>query len=108
MMNSITLLLAFLGEALAFHVVPSTRVVTRLESATSHENNHLNFNPMEGYRSVDMARAKECAEHFGECSLEEIQDLRDSTLLSKINLCMRICRYSCKRTSFSFQFPMTV
>lgn len=28
--------------------------------------------------SFDMVRVKECAEHFGECSVEEMTEMRDS------------------------------
>ena len=42
------------------------------------EDKSLTFNPMEGYQSIDLKRAKECAEHFGKCSVEEMEQLKDS------------------------------
>lgn len=36
----------------------------------------LYFNPYEGYQAVDVDRAKECAENFGECSTDEMEHLR--------------------------------
>lgn len=43
--------------------------------ANAHD---LTYNPMEDYQSVDMDRAKQCAENFGVCSVEEMENLRDS------------------------------
>jgi hypothetical protein len=46
---------------------------------SSTKDKDLTFNRTEGYpQSVDVARAKECAEHFGECSVEEMDNLRKS------------------------------
>ncbi len=38
----------------------------------------LAYDPMEDYQSIDMERAKQCAENFGECSIEEMEHLRNS------------------------------
>ena len=45
----------------------------------NEEDDSLSFNPVEGYRSVDIPRAEYCAKNFGVCSVEEMQDLRNST-----------------------------
>lgn len=42
------------------------------------DGHDLTYNPMEDYQSVDMKRAQQCAENFGECSVEEMEQLRDS------------------------------
>lgn len=39
---------------------------------------HIEYNPMAGYQGVDLDRAKECAEHFGECTVDEMALLRES------------------------------
>ncbi|GAX18341.1 hypothetical protein FisN_23Hh235 [Fistulifera solaris] len=38
----------------------------------------LAYDPMEDYQSIDMERAKQCAENFGECSIEEMEHLRNN------------------------------
>jgi hypothetical protein len=49
-----------------------------MNSATTEpqQRGHVSFDP--AYKGVDMARAHDCAEHFGKCSVEEMQELRDS------------------------------
>jgi hypothetical protein len=42
------------------------------------DTHSLAYDPMEDYQSVDMERAKQCAENFGECSIEEMEHLRNS------------------------------
>jgi len=42
------------------------------------KDRHITFNPFEGYQAVDIDRAKECAENFGECSVQEIEQLRSN------------------------------
>ena len=44
-------------------------------------DSHIMFDPMEGYKGVDMARAHACADHFGQCTVEEMQELRDSYVM---------------------------
>jgi hypothetical protein len=47
-------------------------------AATLEGDAHIMFDPMAGHKGVDMARAHACADHFGQCSVEEMQELRDS------------------------------
>ena len=78
MMNR-TLLLAILAStASAFHVLPRSRYGGRVILQATKESEDLTFNPAEGYKGVDLARAKECADNFGKCSVEEIEELRSS------------------------------
>ena len=59
--------LFFLSTAVtAFHVQPHAVGRTRLVIEATKKG-----------ASIDVARAKECAENFGKCSVEEIKDLRD-------------------------------
>jgi hypothetical protein len=71
--------LCFLSVAVtAFQVHPHRSGRLVVLSGTK-EDSDLTFDRMEGYpQSVDFARAKECAEHFGECSVEEMDILRKS------------------------------
>jgi hypothetical protein len=48
------------------------------DAATVEGDSHIMFDPMEGYKGVDMARAHACADHFGQCTVDEMQELRDS------------------------------
>jgi hypothetical protein len=47
-------------------------------AATLEGDAHIMFDPMAGHKGVDMARAHACADHVGQCSVEEMQELRDS------------------------------
>jgi hypothetical protein len=38
----------------------------------------LAVNPLEEFQTVDMDRVKDCAEHFGKCSVKELEHLRSS------------------------------
>lgn len=63
--------LCFLSTAVsAFYIQPQTLGRTRVVIAAKKQE-------QEGYKVVDAARAKECAENFGKCSLDEIKKLRD-------------------------------
>jgi len=53
-------------------------VATGATKGSASEPHHIAFDAG-GHRIVDKERAKACAEHFGECSLEEIEQLRDGT-----------------------------
>ena len=54
----------------------------RIKSPSVHafdpKSKHITYNPYEGYQSIDMNRAKECAENFGKCSVPEMEFLRNS------------------------------
>lgn len=83
----------------SFQIMPARPVVRLLNKAVEGET-HITVNPMEGYKGVDLARAKECAEHFGECSVEEMEDLRKSELVSGWT-----CFYSVMFAMLSFNSP---
>ena len=61
-----------------FGVVPKLHRTFGVALQSSEDDHHIAFNPMAGYKSVDLDRAKDCAEHFGQCTVEEMQELRDS------------------------------
>jgi hypothetical protein len=60
---------------------PCAAAAGRLHATYDKKGHHISVSAMETRNSnvVDMERAKYCAENFSECSLEEIQQLRDST-----------------------------
>jgi len=62
----------------AFVVQPRHPAVSSLTAKFDKEGHHITINPMEGYKGVDVERARECAENFGECSVEEIEQLKNS------------------------------
>jgi len=70
-------------EADAFGMVPRPRFAgprsTQVALKSTEDGRHIAVDPMAGESSkpVDMARAKDCADHFGKCSVEEIEALRD-------------------------------
>jgi hypothetical protein len=49
---------------------------SQTSSETPPEKGHVSFDP--AYKGVDLARAHECADHYGKCSVEEMQEIRDS------------------------------
>jgi hypothetical protein len=67
-----------LSAATAFHVMPQSMQTSRRWALKDVDEKHLSFNPLEGYQGVDVNRAKECAEHFGKCSVEEMEELYNS------------------------------
>lgn len=79
-------LLILFSTAMAFAPMPKSKSTSRRSLLVVHGSrfdeagHHISFNPMEGYQPVNEKRARECAEHFGECSVEEMQYLRDSEL----------------------------
>lgn len=69
----------------AFVVKPRNAISAVCRQAYKYEDakeHHVTFNPMEGYQSVNEQRARECAEHFGQCSVEEMEQLRESKFTS--------------------------
>ena len=78
-LNTCTLLfLSIPSTTLAFSALLPRQQHRRRTVIVFTTEKDLTFNPAEGYRSVNLPRANYCAEHFGVCSLEEIEDLRDS------------------------------
>lgn len=70
---------ALLVAADAFVVRPVSRVSSPLSATYDKKGHHITINPMEGDKGgVDLERARECADNFGKCTVEEIQELRDS------------------------------
>ena len=66
---------AFVVQPRHHHAVSS---LTAAAAKFDKEGHHITINPMEGYKGVDVERARECAEHFGKCSVEEIEQLKNS------------------------------
>lgn len=80
MMISIYLVLLSCAPFASSFVVKPMAGTARVVMYDVDEKDHdLMYNPMDDYQSVDMDRAKRCAENFGECSIEEMEHLRDST-----------------------------
>lgn len=79
MLKSIILvLLTGAPFASSFFVKPIGRRTRTIISDVEKDTHGLAYDPMEDYQSVDMDRAKVCAENFGECSVEEMERLRNS------------------------------
>jgi hypothetical protein len=74
-------LLALISSGSAFSVKysgsPAERdpFIVQRESTSNHD---LSFNSLDEYLPVNLERAKQCADHFGECSVEEMEALRNS------------------------------
>jgi hypothetical protein len=87
MIHYLPSLLILFSTAIAFAPMPKSRqsrlVLHGYEETGGH---HISFNPMEGYKPVNEKRARECAEHFGECSVDEMEHLRDSEFPSSLSL----------------------
>jgi hypothetical protein len=68
----------FLADA--FVVKPASRRETWTTFLKEYDakSKHLTFDPFEGYMGVDMERAKECADNFGKCSVEEMKLIKDN------------------------------
>jgi hypothetical protein len=89
----LTTLLVLSSTASAF--VPKPKKPRSISGLILHEYEdkkgyQISFNPMEGYKSVNEKRAKECAETFGKCSVEEMASLRDSKSVSCLVGCSSI------------------
>jgi hypothetical protein len=41
---------------------------------------HLTFNPQDDFNVIDHDRAKECIEKFGECSIQELEQIKSRKL----------------------------
>jgi hypothetical protein len=85
-------LLILVSTAMAFAPMPKSkslhsRLVLHDGARFDEAGHHISFNPMEGYQPVNEKRAKECAEHFGECSVAEMEFLRDSEFPSSFSVC---------------------
>ena len=82
MCRAIALLAPFLVCADAFVLKPQTKASTRIAPSMfalyDKEGHHITINPMDGFKGVDMERARVCAEHFGECTVEEMEALKSS------------------------------
>jgi hypothetical protein len=80
-------LLIIFSTATAFAPMPKSK--SRRSRLVLHgydeASRHISFNPMEGYQPVNEKRARECAEHFGECSVAEMEHLRDSEFPSSLS-----------------------
>lgn len=74
-------LLALISSGSAFSVKysgsPAERdpFIVQRESTSNHD---LSFNSLDDYLPVNLERAKQCADHFGECSVEEMEALRNN------------------------------
>lgn len=82
----------FVASADAFGVVqPRSRSFGALAAKFDKKGHHITVDPMDGNKVVDMNRAKHCAENFGECSVEEMEFLKNSKSLrhGHLNCCTR-------------------
>jgi hypothetical protein len=77
--------LILFSTAMAFAPMPKSRRSRLVLHDYDKTGHHISFNPMEGYKPVNEKRAKECAEHFGECSVEEMEYIRDSEFPSTLS-----------------------
>jgi hypothetical protein len=88
-------MLILFSTAMAFAPMPKSKSLhSRLVlhgSRFDEAGHHTSFNPMEGYQPVNEKRAKECAGHFGECSVDEMEFLRDSEFPSSCSSFV-VCR----------------
>jgi hypothetical protein len=101
MKHCLAFLLFVASTASAFQVSPKSKSgrCCRLVLCNVDEKEHqLSFNAMEGYKSVDLARAKDCADHFGKCSVEEMEQLRNSKSIE--NACCFLRMRECELTIF--------
>jgi hypothetical protein len=78
---------ALVVPTIAFHVNPATmrdRTMTALRVA---EDSEMTFPSMDGPFSkkddVDFDRARDCASHFGKCTVEEMVELKDGEKKTK-------------------------
>jgi hypothetical protein len=78
----------FLASTDAFVVVqqPYARRTGALAATYDKKGHHISVNPMEGNKSVDINRARECAENFGKCSIEEMEQIKNSKSLRQGSL----------------------
>jgi hypothetical protein len=78
---SILSLLATFHLSLAFHVVPERRTTTRLSVKNEDIKTTSPFLPGP-FSDVepDVDRAKDCADHFGKCSIKEMEKLKHGRL----------------------------
>jgi hypothetical protein len=79
MKNAFMIFLSFADLSNAF-LVQRERGVSIKSALHDYDpkGRHITFNPLEGYQSVDLARAKECAENFGKCSVQEMEQIKSS------------------------------
>lgn len=73
----------FVVSTNAFVVVKplSRRTGVALTAKYDKQGRHISVDPLDGsYKSVDMNRARECAENFNQCAVEEIEQLKNSKL----------------------------
>ena len=77
------LLAALLVAADAFVVQPHTASRSVFLSAQyDKKGHHITVSATDGFdSSVDVERARVCAEKFGECTVEEMEALKDSKLV---------------------------
>ena len=74
----------FVASANAFvGVQPRSRSTgVALAAKYDKQGHHITVDPMDGFKkSVDLNRARECAENFGKCSVEEIEQIKNSKSL---------------------------
>jgi hypothetical protein len=69
----------------AFQVTPHDRMRLSLVVFSTSSDSDLYFNTMDNFNAVNVERAKDCAEHFGECSVQEMEDLKESELADENN-----------------------
>jgi hypothetical protein len=63
----------------AFHVQPAVRPAAMIKKplCATKGGGDMSFHTSGNFRNdVDMDRAKDCAEHFGKCSIKEMQQLK--------------------------------
>ena len=79
MIFSVAALLIYVPVSNAFFVTKPQRIFLSSGVKMSSNPNALNENSMEGsFASIDedIARAIDCTDHFGECSVEEMEELK--------------------------------
>ena len=72
--------LACLATTTSAFLVQSKKSALTIAPVSKSEND-LAFNPLDGLGPIDMERAHYCAEHFGECSVEEMEELFNGEIL---------------------------
>ena len=81
MKTSFLLALFTIGVSNAFHVIQRKVPIKKNLAMTSDQDGHDIVPATSAFRDidVDMDRVKDCAEHFGKCSVQEIKELKKGT-----------------------------
>lgn len=67
-----------LCDAFSVKREPGMKMKASSPSKFVQNEKHITYTPFEGYQSVDIKRAKECAENFGVCSVKEMEFIKSS------------------------------